>query len=87
MRWGDAEKELGDNGTYYPSFCDGMFTNQEEEHRGYVDESNATWCIDRYGDKVGFKSGKHELFPFPFSEIQINPNIKQNPGWTTAAAE
>ena len=87
VRWGDAEKELGDNGTYYPSFCDGMFTNQEEEHRGYVDESNATWCIDRYGDKVGFKSGKHELFPFPFSEIQINPNIKQNPGWTTAAAE
>ena len=29
----------------------------------------------------GFKTGKHELFPFPDLETSINPNIVQNPGW------
>lgn len=82
IRWGDAAKELGDNGKYYPSYCDAMFTKQESEHRGYIDDSNATWCVDTYGDKVGFKAGKNELFPFPFSATQINPNLVQNNGWT-----
>ena len=29
----------------------------------------------------GFKKGKHELLPFPSSEIRVNKNIKQNPNW------
>ncbi|MDO4214799.1 MAG: RagB/SusD family nutrient uptake outer membrane protein [Bacteroidales bacterium] len=29
----------------------------------------------------GFKAGKHELLPFPTSEINSNPNLVQNPGW------
>jgi hypothetical protein len=36
----------------------------------------------------GFKTGKHELYPFPFDVIQLNPwdeekgvGLKQNPGW------
>ncbi len=78
-RWGDGEKELGDNGTYYPSYCDAMFTKSEAKHRGYVEEANATWCKDLY--TVGFKTGKHELFPFPFAEMQLNPNLVQNPGY------
>ena len=48
---------------------------------GYVDESDAEWCLNLYGSKVGFHTGKNELFPFPFAETQINPNITQNPGW------
>lgn len=28
----------------------------------------------------GFKA-KHKLLPFPETEINVNPNIKQNPGW------
>ena len=31
--------------------------------------------------ETGFVKGKHELFPYPFSETSINPNIVQNPGW------
>ena len=35
-----------------------------------------------FGAEVGFKDGKHELFPFPYTVTSINPNITQNPGWT-----
>jgi hypothetical protein len=30
---------------------------------------------------TGFVSGKHDLLPFPTSEINSNPNLVQNPGW------
>lgn len=29
----------------------------------------------------GFQSGKHELLPIPETELLVNPNIQQNPGW------
>lgn len=31
--------------------------------------------------KYGYKTGKHELLPMPFKEIQMNSALKQNPGW------
>ena len=79
IRWGDAAKELADNGKYYPTFYDAMSKKGEPEHRGYIDESDANWCSKLYS--VGFKAGKSELFPFPFNEMQLNPNIVQNPGY------
>ena len=33
----------------------------------------------------GFVKGKHELLPFPATEMLVNPNIVQNPGWGGAA--
>jgi tetratricopeptide (TPR) repeat protein len=30
---------------------------------------------------AGFKKGKHELLPFPYTEMNVNPNLKQNPGY------
>ncbi len=33
------------------------------------------------GYEVGFKKGKHELFPYPPTVIEANPALKQNPGW------
>jgi hypothetical protein len=79
IRWGDAAKELADNGKYYPTFYDAMSKDGESEHRGYIDASDADWCSKLYS--VGFKSGKSELFPFPFNEMQLNPNLVQNPGY------
>ena len=79
IRWGDAAKELADNGKYYPTFYDAMSKKGESKHRGYIDESDADWCSKLYS--VGFKSGKNELFPFPFNEMQLNPNLSQNPGY------
>ncbi len=81
VRWGDAPKELGKQGSYFPNYCDAMFTKGESQHRGYLDDSDAGWCEAAYGSRIGFKTNKHELFPYPFSETSINPNIKQNPGW------
>ncbi len=79
VRWGDAAKELADNGKYYPSYYDALSKLGEAKHRGYVDTSDADWCSKIYS--VGFKAGKNELFPFPFNEMQLNPNLVQNPGY------
>lgn len=79
IRWGDAAKELADNGKYYPTYYDALSKNGEAKHRGYIDASDADWCAKIY--TVGFKAGKHELFPFPFNEMQLNPNLVQNPGY------
>ena len=79
IRWGDAAKELANNGKYYPTFYDAMSKKGESKHRGYIDESDADWCAKLYS--VGFKAGKNELFPFPFNEMQLNPNLVQNPGY------
>ncbi|MBQ9286872.1 MAG: RagB/SusD family nutrient uptake outer membrane protein [Bacteroidaceae bacterium] len=67
VRWGDAYEVLKDQGAYMP-FCNykGVVT-----HRTFNNDPS----------QFGFKKGKHELLPFPSSEIRTNPNIKQNPGY------
>lgn len=77
VRWGDAATVLKDNGKSVPYFRDLIGTGTYTEHTGYIDLTNA----GKNGDYYGFKAGKNELMPFPFSEISINPNLKQNPGW------
>ena len=81
IRWGDTD-ELMENGKSFPNFRDKLFsdTDATSVHEGVVDFSDADWCVKLYPD-LGFKKGKHELFPFPFSETSVNENIKQNPGW------
>ena len=79
VRWGDAPKELANNGAYIPNFRDKIMEGSET-HEGYVYEGDADWCKKLYPN-LGFKEGKHELFPFPFSETAVNENIVQNPGW------
>lgn len=78
VRWGDVQ-ELAGNGKSYPTYKDKIMENSET-HEGYVDYSDADWCIKQY-PTLGFKVGQHELFPFPFSETSVNENIVQNPGW------
>ena len=51
----------------------------EENSRFYLVD---THTAKDFGAEVGFKEGKHELFPFPYTVTSINPNITQNPGWT-----
>lgn len=74
VRWGIADKELKDNGTYLPNYCDAMFSEGEAEHRGYIDESDAGWCKVLHPE-MGFKKEKHSYFPIPFEEKKVNPNI------------
>lgn len=35
----------------------------------------------------GFVTGKHELLPYPATELLVNPNIAQNPGWAAVLSE
>ena len=79
IRWGDFD-EFSQNGKSYPSFKDKMATGESTTHEGYIDYIDADWCVNLY-PSLGFQQGKHELFPFPFSETSVNENIKQNPGW------
>jgi hypothetical protein len=46
----------------------------EAEHRGYIDESDADWCVKAHPE-MGFKKEKHSYFPIPFDEKKVNPNI------------
>jgi hypothetical protein len=74
-RWGELDKAKT-AGKNIPSLVDAFFSLHEAAHRGYVthSEPNAS-------KTVGFVAGKHEWFPYPYSETSINPNIVQNPGW------
>lgn len=74
VRWGDAEKVLGEQGKSIPTAHDRNAEDPSKPHELYV-----TW--DSYNDVYGFKAGKNELMPFPRVEMNVNPNIVQNPGW------
>lgn len=76
-RWNEFTKAVN-AGKNIPSLKDSFFntTSPTPTHQAYL-----TFSEPNAGKTVGFKAGKHEWFPFPFSVTSINPNIKQNPGW------
>nr|WP_320023606.1 RagB/SusD family nutrient uptake outer membrane protein [uncultured Draconibacterium sp.] len=73
-RWGELEK-VKNAGKNIPTLKDAV-NDGEAKHRGYLTYSNPN-----EGKESGFKEGKHEYFPYPYSITSINPNIVQNPGW------
>lgn len=76
VRWGDAADVLADCGTYSYSttLTDAYEVSGVTIYMGYEVNSSTT-------QQSGFVSGKNELFPIPQSEININKNLTQNPGW------
>lgn len=66
LRWGLAPTVLKDKGEHSPL----LYSD------GHVEYSPLT-----YSSVHGFKTGKHELFPFPVSETSVNDQTVQNPGW------
>ena len=92
IRWNDAQgiAHIEKSGHDVPHVFDKLFrkpaagetvtweNGTEENSRFYTVSTHA--AMDA-GFDVGFKKGKHELFPFPQREIDMNPNLKQNPGW------
>lgn len=67
QRWGDAKTICASKGTKNPAL--------------QVDGSVAWEVYNTDASKCGYKVGKHELFPFPATEMSVNPNMTQNPGW------
>ena len=93
LRWNDAEgiARLKAVGSDVPHLFDKMFRQPKSDDRKVTWE-NGTEANSRFytvssseakdkGFKVGFQQGKHELFPFPQTVIDKNPNLVQNPGW------
>lgn len=72
VRWGDAPTVLANQGHYIPSLL------------GLNADGTPNVNHERYSNpSYGFKTGKHELLPFPEEELTLNPNIVQNSGWET----
>lgn len=68
VRWGDAAKALADQGKEVMGFS--LDANGNEVVKAQFTNSSYGW-----------KSGKHDLLPFPEEEMNVNPNMKQNKGW------
>ena len=69
MRWGDAATLLKDQGKQVPALY-GIKADGTMDIR-------FTWT----NADAGFVAGKHDLLPFPQAEMNVNPNIEQNPNW------
>lgn len=90
VRWGDTGRvKLA--GQAVPCLFDKLYRAPRAEDEGLVwehgSEADSRFytvvtheAIDR-GMQVGFVEGKHNLFPYPPSELGLNPNLVQNPGW------
>lgn len=65
VRWGDAKTVLADKGKKI-----GTFTETE----GW-DPEGFTYNVG------GFVEGKHNLLPFPMTEMSVNTKLVQNPNW------
>ena len=70
VRWGDAATALAGHYENVPEFA------LDENGVGTV-----YWRPYNTGKTFGYKSGKNELYPFPYSELQVNENLQQNPGY------
>jgi len=85
VRWGDAEKEL-----YFkchdltPYLFDKFYVygSKGKKMSGLPHEAEIHY-IDNGWDKLGggFKKNHNEYYPIPFSVLEINPELKQNPYW------
>lgn len=70
VRWGDAAEELKDKGKTWYTFY------------GYK-EDGKTWDVRSQPnpDGNGGWTDKYNYLPYPTTQLSVNPNLKQNPGW------
>lgn len=69
LRWGDAEELLKDQGKKIPALY------------GYNEDGSLNVTFTWTNTNAGFVAGKHELLPIPQEEMNINPNMEQNPNY------
>ena len=85
QRWGDAATVLKDKGKKLPTLrlvppenlditsAEAIYNAKYQTSVEYVDNDKAL---------AGWTAGRDELLPFPQAEMDVNPNLKQNPGYT-----
>lgn len=76
VRWGDAEAVLGQQGKQIPSFAWSVAYNAD----GTTSIASHELTYPYSNTEYGFKA-KHKLLPIPLREMDVNPNMEQNPGW------
>ena len=92
VRWGDAATELafrGKDDTPYRTDEFYVYGTNGKQMSGLPHKAVIRYVDDGWGAKgAGFKTGKNELYPFPFDVLELNPwneekheGLKQNPGW------
>ena len=92
VRWGDAAKELAfKSHDKTPYLGDEFYIkgSMGKKTSGLPHKARISFIDDGWAASGGgFKTGKHELYPFPFDVVQLNPwdeekgvGLKQNPGW------
>ena len=90
VRWGDTDR-VKNAGQDVPKLFDKLFREPKSTDQGIKWENGTEAdsrfytvstheALDAHYD-VGFKTGKHELFPYPTNALMGNPNLAQNPGW------
>ena len=94
VRWSEQDNDasifdrIKDNGKTVPLLYDAFFdANGSDEGVGTTESKHRFYNVDSHPNtgEVGFTNPtKYKYFPIPFSETQVNPNIKQHEGWTTA---
>lgn len=70
VRWGDAPAVLANRGFSVSNFY-GYTTGTTNYNVTQTSVQNAK----------GFQASRDELFPFPYNERLLNPNLNQNMGW------
>ena len=92
VRWGDADKVLAWKAhDETPYLHDDFYVHGSKGKKttGQPHKAHVYFHDDGWGAKGGgYVKGKHELLPFPFDVVQLNPwneetgeGLKQNPGW------
>lgn len=80
IRWGDAPTVLVNRYPEQYSFY-GYVEGTDPHITGREAWSKYNITVEKVTDNHDFIVGRDECFPFPYTEIQQNPNLKQNPGW------
>jgi hypothetical protein len=92
VRWGDAAKELAFKSVEKTPYLGDEFYvkgSMGKKTSGLPHKARISMIDDGWAALGGgFQAGKHELLPFPFDVVQLNPwneetgeGLKQNPGW------
>lgn len=87
IRWKEADTYLADQGKYVPTLYYDSPGDSSDDHIStdtVVGEKDGGIYYVRYNAtgeaNAGFKE-RNWLLPYPQTEMNVNPNIVQNPGW------
>lgn len=81
VRWGDAPTVLGEQGKSVPTAYDKLRNGESVAPEDAAARLDVQFRSYNGANGYGFKTGKHELMPYPFAATNLNPNLVQNPGY------